>query len=195
MAQVNVIHGYTASPEENWYPWIQQNADQQHYSLKVLRLDPSPRPELSGWESQINEQIGSLDENSIVIAHSLGTVAALHYLSKNLTHQRIKQLVLVAGFNGRLGRLEEVYPFIDAAQIDFELLRRQIEHRVVIYSEGDEHVPPKFSIEQAKSLDTELISAQWQGHFIDSEGCTELPEVWQVIQPYLIRLDQASAKE
>lgn len=195
MAQVNVIHGYTASPEENWYPWIQQTADQQHCSLKVLRLDPSPRPELSRWESQINEQMGSLDENSIVIAHSLGTVAALDYLSKNLTHQRIKQLVLVAGFNGRLGRLAEVYPFIDAAQIDFELLKRQIEQRVVIYSAGDAHVPPKFSIEQAKSLDAELISAQWQGHFIDSEGCTELPEVWRAIQPYLIRLDQASAKE
>ncbi|TCB59974.1 RBBP9/YdeN family alpha/beta hydrolase [Acinetobacter terrae] len=187
MAQVNVIHGYTASPEENWYPWIQQTADQQHYSLKVLRLDPSTHPELSVWESQIDEQIEGLDENSIVIAHSLGTIAALHYLSKHLTHQRIKQLVLVAGFNGRLGRLEEVYPFIDAAQIDFELLKRQIEHRVVIYSEGDQHVPPKFSIEQAQSLDAELISAQCQGHFIDSEGCTKLPEVWQAIQPYLIR--------
>ncbi|NNH79023.1 serine hydrolase family protein [Acinetobacter sp. ANC 5380] len=187
MAQVNVLHGYTASPEENWYPWIQQTADQQHYSLKVLRLDPSTHPELSVWESQIDEQIEGLDENSIVIAHSLGTVAALDYLSKHLTHQRIKQLVLVAGFNGRLGRLEEVYPFIDAAQIDFELLKRQIEHRMVIYSEGDNHVPPKLSIEQAQSLDTELISAQCQGHFIDSEGCTELPEVWQAIQPYLIR--------
>ena len=189
MTQVNVIHGYTASPEENWYPWIQQTADQQHYSLKVLRLDPSPRPELSVWESQMDEQIEKLDENSIVIAHSLGTIAALDYLSKHLSHQRIKQLVLVAGFNGRLGRLEEVYPFIDAAQIDFELLKRQIEHRVVIYSEGDDHVLPKFSIEQAQSLDAELISAQCQGHFIDSEGCTELPEVWQAIQPYLIRQD------
>ena len=186
MAQVTVLHGYTASPEENWYPWIQQTADQQHYSLKVLRLDPSTHPKLSVWESEIEGQIQGLDENSIVIAHSLGTIAALDYLSKHLTNQRIKQLVLVAGFNGRLGRLEEVYPFIDAAQIDFELLKRQIEHRVVIYSEGDKHVPPKFSIEQAQSLDAELISAQWQGHFIDSEGCTELPEVWQTIQPYLI---------
>ena len=35
------------------------------------------------------------------------------------------------------------------------------------------------SIEQEKVWDVELISAQCQGHFIDSEGCTELPEVWQ----------------
>jgi predicted alpha/beta hydrolase family esterase len=195
MAQVIVIHGYTASPEENWYPWFQQLAAQQHFSLKILRLDPSPRPKLSVWEAQIAEQAGSLDENSIVIAHSLGTIAALHYLSKCLSHQRIKQLVLVAGFNGRLGRLDEVNPFIDAARIDFELLKRQIEHRVVIYSEGDDHVPPKFSIEQAKSLDAELIAAEHQGHFIDSQGCTELPEVWQSIQPYLIRHDQASVSE
>lgn len=187
MAQVMVIHGYTASPEENWYPWFQQLADQEHFSLKILRLDPSPRPKLSVWESQITEQAGHLDENSIVIAHSLGCIAALHYLSRQLKAHGIKQLVLIAGFNGRLGRLDEVNPFIDAARIDFELLKRQIQHRVVIYSEGDNHVLPKFSIEQAKSLDAELVAARHQGHFIDSEGCTELPEVWQVIQPYLIR--------
>ncbi|MGE8561356.1 MAG: RBBP9/YdeN family alpha/beta hydrolase [Acinetobacter sp.] len=186
MAQVVVVHGYTASPEENWYPWIQQTADQQHYSLKVLRLDPSTKPQLQVWQQQMAEQIGRLDENSIVIAHSLGTIAALHYLSKNLTDQRIKQLVLVAGFNGRLGRLDDVSPFIDAAQIDFDLLKNQIEHRVVIYSEGDKHVLPKFSLEQARSLDAKVIAAKHQGHFIDSEGCTELPEVWQTIQPYLI---------
>ena len=183
MAQVIVIHGYTASPEENWYPWFQQLAAQQHFSLKILRLDPSLRPELSVWEAQIAEQAGRLDENSIVIAHSLGCIAALHYLSRHLKTQRIQQLILIAGFNGRLGRLDEVNPFIDAARIDFELLKRQIEHRVVIYSEGDDHVPPKFSIEQAKSLDAELIAAEHQGHFIDSQGCTELPEVWQSIQP------------
>ena len=56
----------------------------------------------------------------------------------------------------------------------------------MIYSEGDDRVPPKFSLEQAKSLDAEVIQAKHQGHFIDSEGCTELPEVWQAIEPYVL---------
>lgn len=187
MTQVIVVHGYTASPEENWYPWIQQKAKEEKVSLKVLRLDPSTKPRLETWQRQMQQQIEGLDENSIVIAHSLGTVAALHYLSEKLQQQKIKQLVLVAGFNGRLGRLEEVYPFIDAARIDFDLLKQQIEERVVIYSEGDDRVAPKFSLEQAKSLDAKVIQAEHFGHFIDSQGCTELPEVWQVMEPYLIR--------
>lgn len=29
MAQIYVVHGYTASPDENWFPWIQEYADQQ----------------------------------------------------------------------------------------------------------------------------------------------------------------------
>jgi len=187
MTQVIVVHGYTASPEENWYPWIQQKAKEEHISLKVLRLDPSTTPQLEVWQKQMQEQIDGIDENSIFIAHSLGTIAALHYLSQHLKEQKIKQLVLVAGFNGRLGRLEEVYPFIDAAQIDFDLLKQQIEKRVVIYSEGDDRVAPKFSLEQAESLNARVIKAEHFGHFIDSQGCTELPEVWQVIEPYLIR--------
>ena len=187
MTQVIVVHGYTAGPDENWYPWIQQKAKEEDVSLKVLRLDPSTTPRLETWQKQMQEQIEGIDENSIFIAHSLGTIAALHYLSHKLKQQKIKQLVLIAGFNGRLGRLEEVNPFIDAAQIDFDLLKQQIQERVVIYSEGDDRVAPKFSLEQAESLDAQVIKAQHFGHFIDSQGCTELPEVWQSIEPNLIR--------
>lgn len=187
MTQVIVVHGYTASPEENWFPWIQEKAQQEHVSLKVLRLDPSTTPKLEVWEQQMREQIDGIDENSIFIAHSLGCLAALHYLSRELKHQRIKQLVLVAGFNGRLGRLKEVNPFIDAAEVDFDLLKRQIDERVVIYSEGDDRVQPDFSLEQAESLDAIVVCAEHQGHFINSQGCIELPEVWRVIQPYLIQ--------
>lgn len=86
MAQVIVIHGYTSSPGENWYPWFQNLAAEQHFSLNILRLDPSTHPKLSVWQSQIERQAGRLNENSIVIAHSLGTIAALHYLSKHLIH-------------------------------------------------------------------------------------------------------------
>lgn len=181
MAQVNVIHGYTASPEENWFPWLQAQADQHGIELNVLRLDPSERPQLQVWDQQIQQQLGALNEDSVLIAHSLGCLATLHYLSHELQQQRIRKLILVAGFNGRLGRLEQVNPFIDAAVIDFELLKQQITERVVIYSEGDARVLPKFSLEQAHRLNAKVIAAQHQGHFIDSEGCTELPEVWQEI--------------
>ncbi len=186
MTQVFVIHGYTASPEENWFPWVQQQANQAGASLKVLRLDPTETPSLAVWEQQIDEQVESIDQHTIFIAHSLGCIATLHYLSRVLQKQTIRQLVLVAGFNGHLGRLEQVNPFIDAAKIDFELLKRQIEQRVVIYSEGDDRVAAHFSLEQAKSLDADVIAAQHQGHFIDSEGCTELPEVWDVLAENLV---------
>ncbi len=108
MAQVIIVHGYTASPEENWFPWIQEKAQQENVSLKVLRLDPSTTPKLEVWDQQMREQIEGIDEDSIFIGHSLGTVAVLHYLSRELKQQKIQQLVLIAGFNGRLGRLDEV---------------------------------------------------------------------------------------
>lgn len=181
MTQVYVVHGYTASPEENWFPWIQQQADQYGIPLKVLRLDPSETPQLGTWEQQMKEQIAQIDDQTIFVAHSLGCIATLHYLSQVLLNQKIKKLILVAGFNGHLGRLEQVNPFIDAADIDFELIRDQVHDRVVIYSEGDERVLPKFSFQQAESIDAHVVAAEHQGHFIDSEGCTALPEVWAEI--------------
>src|SRR5690606_41378164 len=126
MNQVIVVHGYTASPEENWYPWIQEKAQQENVSLKVLRLDPSTTPTLDTWDQQMHEQIDAIDEDSIFIAHSLGTVAALHYLSRELKQQKIQQLVLIAGFNGRSGRLGVENHIIDADEIDFDILKQQI---------------------------------------------------------------------
>ena len=58
-----------------------------------------------------------------LIAYSLGCLATLHYLSQQLKTQKIKMLVLVASFNTRLDQLNEVNQFIDAAQIDFALLK------------------------------------------------------------------------
>lgn len=182
MASVIVVHGYTASPEENWFPWLADQAEKQNIALQVLRLDPSIMPELAGWTAQMDAQIEHIDENSIFIAHSLGCLATLHYLTEKLAQQRIRGLILVAGFNGGLGRLPLLEPFIDAAKIDFDLLKRQVGQRVVIYSKADDRVLPKYSLEQAKSLDATEIQAAHQGHFIDSEGCTELPEVWHVLQ-------------
>lgn len=60
----------------------------------------------------MDEQIDEIDENTIFIAHSLGCIATLHFLTKKLKTQKIKQVVLVAGFNGRLGRLDEVNPLL-----------------------------------------------------------------------------------
>ena len=91
MAQIYVVHGYTASPDENWFPWIQEYADQQKASLKVLRLDPSPTPTLEVWKRQMDEQIDEIDENTIFIAHSLGCIATLHFLTKKLKTQKIIQ--------------------------------------------------------------------------------------------------------
>ena len=93
MTQVYVIHGYTASPEEHWFPWLLKKAEQEKVGLKVLRLDPSTTPRLEVWEQQMDEQIEEINENSIFIAHSLGCIATLHFLSKKLHQQKIKQLV------------------------------------------------------------------------------------------------------
>jgi hypothetical protein len=51
------------------------------------------------------------------------------------------------------------------AEVDFDLLKRQIDERVVIYSEGDDRVQPDFSLEQAESLDAIVVCAEHQGHF------------------------------
>ncbi|ANF81157.1 hypothetical protein A3K93_02425 [Acinetobacter sp. NCu2D-2] len=185
MAQVYVVHGYTASPEENWFPWIADKAKAENVSLKVLRLDPSETPQLNTWIEQMEAQIDEIDADSIFIAHSLGCIATLHFLSQHLKQQKIQQLVLVAGFNGRLGRLEQVNPFIDAARVDFGLLTDQIADRVVMYSKGDDRVAPHFSLAQAKTLKARVVQSEHQGHFIDSQGCTELPELWDIIQDHL----------
>lgn len=72
--------------------------------------------------------IGTPDRNTLLIAHSLGTISLLHYLSATRP-TAVGGLVLVAGFGAHLPELPiiggfDIDTYIDHARLDDVVLRR-----------------------------------------------------------------------
>lgn len=76
-----IIHGYGASPTDHWFPWLQARLQAAGIPTIVPPLPDSEHPDFAAWQATLTQTIGTPDRNTLLIAHSLGTISLLHYLS------------------------------------------------------------------------------------------------------------------
>lgn len=184
---VYIVHGYMAGPTDHWFAWLKQQVEREGGSAKILTMPDSDDPDPAVWVRTLLKEVGPLDHNTFIVAHSLGTVASMRYLQE-YPEARIGGLILVSGFDQRLSNIPELDGFLDWQPIDHGTIRRMAENRAVITAKDDEIVAPQLSVALARSLDADLIELDRGGHFLGSEGYDTFPQVWQKLK------EQASAR-
>lgn len=125
---VYIIHGYGANPSDHWFPWLQARLQAAGIPTTIPPLPDSEHPDFAAWQATLTQTIGTPDRNTLLIAHSLGTISLLHYLSTTRP-AAVGGLVLVAGFGARLPELPiiggfDIGTYIDHARLDDVVLRR-----------------------------------------------------------------------
>lgn len=179
MKKIFIIHGFNASPESHWFQWLKSNIEQKDYVCDIVQLTDSAEPKHSQWYQDLSETLKDLDQQSIVVAHSLGCISVLDYLSNVLVHQRIKAFIGVSGFVEKLQSLPELNTFIQNCQLNNSRLRLNIEQRYMIFSNNDNYVPAPLTIKLGKLLNAQMIEIENAGHFLDSDGFTDFPQLWE----------------
>ena len=81
---VFIIHGIHGSPEENWFPWLKKKLELEGCKVFVPRFTNPENPKLNEWLKFFDNYKKYLNENSIVIGHSLGVAFLLKVLEKIL---------------------------------------------------------------------------------------------------------------
>ncbi|WP_291365201.1 RBBP9/YdeN family alpha/beta hydrolase [Acetobacter sp. UBA5411] len=179
--QYVIIHGYTANPQANWFPWLATELEKAGATVTVPAM-PSPfEPRLDEWLATVNATVSPLKGNVTLIGHSLGCVTLLRYLMSCPDTEKIPGYVLVSGFDRTLSTLPALSSFTEET-LDYDALRSRFPFRVSIFSDNDSIVDPKVSRDLAVSLDTEEIEIPSGGHFLDREGFTQLPALLQALQ-------------
>tara|TARA_B100000678_G_scaffold274816_1_gene266212 strand:- start:74 stop:724 length:651 start_codon:yes stop_codon:yes gene_type:complete len=184
---VYIVHGYMAGPTDHWFAWLKDEIEREGGSAKILAMPDSQDPDPAAWDRTLGSEIDTLDKNTFIVAHSLGTVASMRYLQAH-PDDRIGGLILVSGFDRRLPNIPELDGFMDWQPIAHDTLRRMTDNRAVITAKDDEIVAPELSVALARSLDAELIELDRGGHFLGSGGFHTFPQVWQKLK------EQASAR-
>lgn len=179
MAKVYVVHGYTATPENHWFPWLKQQLLQQNIACECLAMPDSARPNVDKWLSHLEQHI-EIDGDTVVVGHSLGCVALLNFLAKH--YHQPAGAVFVSGFYQPVETLPELTPFSNLYAISPDLMPFK---SYVVSACDDEIVPPKYSDALAVHLEADYIRFAKGGHFLDREGWTGFPLVLELVKKCL----------
>ncbi|MDN5512239.1 alpha/beta hydrolase [Acinetobacter sp.] len=183
--KVFIVHGDQESPNDHWFPWLSQQVQHSGHLARRLILPDANAPDFQLWQQALQMQIPQLDQHSIIIAHSLGSLASLHFLSQALSETQTKGLILVAAFNDKLTARPELDPFIEQAKLNMSILQKQISRRFVLFSCNDPFVPPPMAVLLGHYLNAQMQEVQDAGHFMRQDGFTEFKEVWEILKPML----------
>lgn len=182
--RVYVIHGYTASSRDNWFPWLRSRLEQNGIETHIPDMPFSNHPRLDVWLKHIVEQAEIIDEDTVLIGHSLGCVTVLRFLAEK--NMKIKGAIFVSGFIDENPMSENnagLQTFFEA-ELDVEKLKELIPKRLVITAVDDDIVPVDASRAMARRLDADLIVLDEGKHFIDRDGYTEFPVIYQAITDF-----------
>lgn len=177
---VYIIHGYSASPERHWFPWLQKKLQSPAVSTAILSMPTPLTPHCDAWMEALHRQITDLTENAYFVAHSLGCISLLHYLPEESPSGTIGGLLLVSGFAASLPTL----PLLDAftrTPPDYARICQIAPKRAVLSAHDDPVVPFALSQDLARQLHADFYARTAGGHFLDETGVITLPPAYDII--------------
>lgn len=181
MAKVYIVHGYTASAEKHWFPWLEKALGKEGVTCERLTMPHSENPSPEQWLAHL-EQVVSIDAETVVIGHSLGCVSLMTFLARH--YERPAGAIFVSGFYQPLETLPQLTPFSNLYAISPPLMNFK---SFVVAALNDSVVPHSYSDALAQHLKADYIRLPQGGHFLDREGCTEFPLILDLIRQLLNR--------
>jgi len=159
--KVLILHGWQANANLSWFPKAKEHLFAKGYQVFVPDLPGGYFPILEDWLEIVRSY--NLDENWIVIGHSLGGVTILRFLEE--TKKPIAQAIVVASPLEAMnfGALENFY------QTDFnwKKIKSNAESIDLIYESDDPVVPIANGEKLAKVLEAELYIQSGALHLIE----------------------------
>jgi len=168
---VFIIHGAYGHPGENWFPWLKSELEKIGCGVFVPKFPTPENQTLETWLKVFKSYEQHIDENSIVVGHSLGVPFLLNVLEK--TGRPIKSAFFVSGFSSLPGnKFDEIMKTFVERKFGWKAIRKNCKKFYVFHSDNDPYVPLEKAEELAKNLGTEIILVKNAGHFNEKAGYT-----------------------
>ena len=189
MKRVIIIHGWEGKPASNWFPWLKGELEARGIVVLVPEMPETAHPRESEWVPYLAKTVGTPDENTFLIGHSLGGITILRYLESLPEGTRIGGAVLVAAFSEALPNRKafaELSSFF-ACPVDFERTRRAAARQfVAIQSDNDRYVPMLHGEIFKDKLGAKLITVKGGGHLNAGDGYLEFPEALAALDALMV---------
>ena len=181
MKQIFLVHGFAATKKSNWFPWLSNKLSSElGLLLTVVHLPNSKKPKFNNWLESLLKEIPNPDNETYIIAHSLGCITLLKYIELLPENSKIGGVILVSAFDKSLPFLPIISSFIESKP-KYQLITNKIKSVKVIASTNDLLVPIKLTQKVSKSLQTTLIEIKNAGHFTTQDGYTVFTKLYEIL--------------
>ena len=186
MSNVFIFHGTEGYPDENWFPWLKEKLEAKGHQVFVPQFPTPPvvPAKMVEWFGVLENYRQYINEDTIIIGHSLGGIFALRVLEG--LGSPVKAVFLV-------GTPVGVRPILnydrDSSFSGFEFnwpkIKSNAKHFVVYQSDDDPYVGLDNGKELTKNLGVELTFIPNAGHFNARSGYTKFPDLLEKVEEIL----------
>lgn len=185
MQSLFIIHSFNGSTKKSFGPYLVDRCTSLGLNVIFPDFPTGEAANYNDWSKIIDQYLldGTLNSNSIIIAHSLGA----HFIPKYIAEKgiKIKLYISCAGF---INKTHEENTF-DKIMGDFLPTEAQIEkdislmkYRYAIYSDNDPISSLKELEYYADKFNAEKVFIPNVGHLGPKSGIKELPEALEIIK-------------
>ena len=180
-----IIHGVYANPESNWFSWLKKALEQGGYEVIVPKMPTPVGQTLDAWLRVFLEVENKINEETVLIGHSLGAAFILSWLEQ--TQKKVKAAYLVAGFFQLLNSpYDEINKTFVEKQFNWEKIKSNCGKFFVIASDNDQYISLDISRQLSENVNGLLEIVHDGGHLNKEAGYEEFPLLFDSI---LIELD------
>lgn len=181
MSTIFIFHGIGGNSLENWFPWIKTEIEKNGHRVIIPDFPHANTPVLSEWLKHMEKYENSIDDQTIVIGHSLGGIFALRLLEKR--HTPIRATFLIASVTNETdgGDYKPYLTSFTTPQINDELVKENGGQFYIFHADDDPYIPLQNAENLAKELDASIAVIPNGKHLNSSAGFTEFPTLRDAI--------------
>lgn len=173
-----VIHGSFGNPYCNWFEWLYNIVTERGQEIIIPQFPTGNKQNYKNWSRILKEyaEMGSIDENTIIIGHSIAPIFICNFLIENKI--RVKRLIFVCGFNNVFNIAPE-YDMVNSDMYTENLSRIHefCDDIVCLYSDNDPYVPYEKEKEFADIVSDRREVIKGGGHLNAETGYTKFNEL------------------
>ena len=178
MSNIFIFHGTEGYPEENWFPWLKEKLEEKGHKVFVPQF-PSPPvipAKIDEWFDVLKNYEEYINEDTVLIGHSLGGVFTLKILEK------LEHLVKAVFFIGTPVGIKPILNYdrdssFSGFSFDWDNIKNKSNNFTVFQSDNDPYVSLGNGKELSEKLGVELSFVPNAGHFNKTAGYTVFHEL------------------
>lgn len=178
--RIILIHGYNSGPDQNFHPWLAKELRDRGFEVIAPQIPLEGEVDPLACIETLVKAVGQLDDETIILGHSLGAVLALRYLEAAEAMATPRAVILVgAPWMTKSEKTRNLF----LSEFDYEVVMWKTKEFVVVHDREDKLVPFDHAEKYQKMLQAELVESTGNDHYMEAEYPILLQTVLKKSEP------------